>query len=108
MRKWEKTFPDELWIEFARLTAWKGTVSQRPKYWGRLVMEPVYDYLDADVAQWLRDHAPAPRHGQNYHQWVSSQYGLKKLVEHIRMLIGVARTCRTMTELQDRMAELNG
>jgi hypothetical protein len=24
------------------------------------------------------------------------------------MLIGVARTCRRMTELRDRMAELNG
>lgn len=108
MRKWEKTFPDELWVEFARLTGWKGTVSQRPKYWGRLVMELVYDYLDADVAQWLRDHAPEPRRGQNYHQWLSSQYGLKKLVEHIWMLIGVARTCTTMTELRDRMAELNG
>ena len=108
MRKWEKTFPDELWIEFGRLTGWKGTVSQRPKYWGRLVMELVYEYLDADVAQWLKEHAPAPRHGQNYHQWLSGQYGLKKLIEHIWMLIGVARTCSTMTELRDRMAELNG
>jgi hypothetical protein len=59
---------DELWIEFARLTGWRGTVSQRPKYWGRLVMELVYEYLDADVAQWLKENAPAPRHGQNYHQ----------------------------------------
>jgi hypothetical protein len=108
MRKWEKTFPDELWAEFARLTGWRGTVSQRPKYWGRLVMELVYEYLDPDVAQWLKGNAPAPRHGQNYHQWLSSQYGLKRLVEHIWMLIGVARTCRTMTELRDKMAELNG
>ena len=108
MRKWEKTFPDELWVEFGRLTGWKGTVSQRPKYWGRLVMELVYEYLDADVAEWLKENAPAPKHGQNYHQWLSSQYGLKKLVEHIWMLIGVARTCATMTELRDRMAELNG
>jgi hypothetical protein len=33
MRKWEKTFPDDLWVEFARLTNWKGTATQRPKYW---------------------------------------------------------------------------
>ena len=108
MRKWEKTFPDELWLEFARLTGWKGTVSQRPKYWGKLVLELVYEYLDPDVAQWLRENAPAPRRGQNYHQWLSAQYGLKKLVEHMWMLIGVARTCETMTELRDRMAALNG
>src|SRR6266567_1214372 len=53
MRPWEKTFPDDLWREFGRLTNWKGTIHQRPKYWGHLVNELVYGYLDADVAQWL-------------------------------------------------------
>lgn len=108
MRKWEKTFPDELWVELGRLTGWRGSVTKRPKYWGKLVMELVYEYLDPDVADWLKNNAPKPRHGQNYHQWLSSQYGLKKLVEHIWMLIGVAKTCDTITELKDRMAELNG
>ena len=108
MRKWEKTFPDELWIEFARLTNWKGTVTQRPKYWGKLVMELVYEYLDRDVAKWLKENAPAPRSGQNYHQWLSGQFGLKKLVEHIWTLIGVAKKCLSMHELRESMAELNG
>lgn len=108
MRKWEKTFPDDLWVEFARLTNWKGTVTQRPKYWGKLVMELVYGYLDSDVAKWLKDNAPEPKKGQNYHQWLSGQYGLKKLVEHIWMLIGTARTCENMVELRRKMAEMNG
>src|SRR5262249_32308613 len=104
----EKTFPDELWIEFGRLTNWKGSVTQRPKYWGKLVMELVYDYLDPDVAKWLRENAPKPRHGQNYHQWLTSQYGLKKLMEHIWMLIGMARACKTMDELRTKKAEAGG
>ncbi|MBM4327094.1 MAG: hypothetical protein FJ118_08005 [Deltaproteobacteria bacterium] len=108
MRKWEKTFPDALWIEFGRLTNWKGSAHQRPKYWGKLVMELVYDYLDPDVAEWLKSHAPKPRTGQNYHQWLSSQYGLKRLVEHIWMLIGMAKTCQNITELRQRMAEQFG
>jgi hypothetical protein len=108
MRKWEKTFPDELWTEFARLTNWKGSVTQRPKYWGRLVNELVYEYLDPDVAKWLRENAPKPRKGQNYHQWLSEQYGLRKLVEHIWMLIGMARACKTMGELRERKAEASG
>jgi P63C domain len=108
MRKWEKTFPDDLWVEFARLTNWKGTVTQRPKYWGKLVMELVYGYLDGDVAKWLKDNAPEPKKGQNYQQWLSGQYGLKKLVEHIWMLIGTARTCENMVELRRKMAEMNG
>lgn len=108
MRRWEPTFPDELWKEFGRLTNWKGPLHSRPKYWGKLVMELVYEYIDKDVAEWLRKNAPTPRHGQNYHQWLSSQYGLKKLVEHIWMLVGMASACDSMQELRDRMAEKYG
>lgn len=108
MRKWEKTFPDELWIEFGRLTSWKGSVTHRPKYWGHLVIGLIYEYLDPDVAQWLKENAPAPRKGQNYHQWLSAQYGLRKLVEHIWMVIGIARTCGSMEELKQKMRQMFG
>lgn len=104
MRPWEKTFPDELWLEFGRLTNWNGSIHQRPKYWGKLVMELIYGYLDKDVAEWLKTNAPKPRGGQNYHRWLSSQYGLKKLIEHIWMVIGMAKACLTMSELRERMA----
>jgi hypothetical protein len=39
MRKWEKTFPDEVWEQFGRLTNWTGGIQSRPKYWGKLVMK---------------------------------------------------------------------
>jgi hypothetical protein len=108
LRKWENTFPDELWREFARLTRWPGTLHNRPTYWGKLVMELVYGYLDQDVCDWLRKNAPQPLKGQNYHQWLSGQYGLKRLNEHIWMLIGIAKTCTTMSDLQRLMAERFG
>ena len=108
MRPWEKTFPDELWIQFGRLTNWRGPIHSRPKYWGKLVLELVYGYLDKDVTEWLRKNAPAPKAGQNYHQWLSGQFGLKKLIEHIWMLIGMASACRDMAELRQRMAEKFG
>jgi hypothetical protein len=108
MRPWEKTFPDELWIEFGRLTGWKGSVQNRPKYWGKLVNELIYQYLDPDVFSWLKTNAPAPRHGRNYHQWLSSQYGLRKLIEHIWTVIGMASACNNMTDLRYRMAERYG
>ncbi len=108
MRDWEKTFPDELWQEFGRLTNWKGSVTQRPKYWGHLVTELVYSYLDADVCKWLKDNKPQPQHGRNWHQWLNAQYGLRKLVQHIYTLIGVAKTCHSMRELRDKMAEMYG
>jgi hypothetical protein len=108
MRPWEKTFPDELWVQFGRLTRWKGPIHERPKYWGKLVMELVYGYLDKDVADWLKSHAPEPKSGRNYHQWLSGQFGLRKLTEHIWMLIGLATACQDMRELRDRMAQKFG
>jgi hypothetical protein len=108
MRKWEKTFPDELWEQFGRLTNWKGKAHQRPKYWGKLVMKLIYQYLDPDVAQWLRENAPKPIHGNNYFQWLNEQYGLKKLVEHIWKVVGLASGCSDMSELERKMEELYG
>jgi len=104
MRPWEKTFPDELWMEFGRLTHWAGPVTSRPKWWGKLVNELIYEYLDADVAKWLRENAPQPRGGMSYHRWLSSQYGLKKLIEHIWMVIGMSKACFNIEELRERMA----
>ena len=108
MRPWEKTFPDELWVEFGRLTGWEGSVQNRPKYWGHLVNELIYQYLDADVYEWLKTNQPKPRHGSNYHQWLSDQYGLPKLIEHIWMVVGMASACQNMVELKYRMAERFG
>ena len=108
MRKWEKTFPDELWREFGRLTNWRGQLHQRPKYWGHLVMELIYGYLDPDVAEWLKKNTPKPIHGRNYHQWLSEQYGLKKLIEHIWMLVGMASASSSMSELKRKMGEKFG
>lgn len=108
LREWEKTFPDELWEQFGRLTRWKGPLHSRPKWWGKLVMELVYDALDKEVAEHLRNHKPPARHGQNYHQWMSQDFGLKALISHIYEIIGIARTCQDMRELRDRVAEHYG
>lgn len=108
MRKWEKTFPDELWEQFGRLTNWNGPVHSRPKYWGKLVMELIYEYLDSDVAEWLRTNAPAPMHGQNYHQWLSEQYGLRRLIEHIWKVVGMASACDNLDELRYKLGQHYG
>jgi hypothetical protein len=110
MQKWERTFPRELWEQFARLTNWKGSLHQHPKYWGRLTMELIYDYLDLELVEWLRENAPASKHAQSYEQWLSSQYGLKKLIEHTWKVIGVASTCEDgrLAELQQKMKQIFG
>jgi hypothetical protein len=108
MRKWEKTFPDELWVQFSRLTNWKGNLHSRPKYWGKLINEMVYGYLDKDVYGWLKTNAPKPVGNLSYHRWLTEQYGLKKLMEHIWQLVGMASACLTMEQLRRKMAEKYG
>jgi hypothetical protein len=56
----------------------------------------------------LCENAPKPQKGQNYHQWVTAQYGLKKVVEHIWKVIGIASTCSNIDELKIRMKTLYG
>ena len=106
LRDWEKTFPDELWNEFGRLTNWEGPLHSRPKYWGKLVMELIYDALDPDVALYLKNEKPKPQHRLNYHQWLTENYGLKYLSFHIQQVIGVAKTCDTMDDLRQKVAYL--
>lgn len=104
LRDWEKTFPDELWEEFGRLTKWQGSLTSRPKWWGKIVMETVYEALDPDIAAYLKEHKPAPRHGQNYHQWMTQDVGLKALIPHLHQIIGIAKTCETMPEFREKVA----
>ena len=104
LRDWEKTFPDALWEEFGRLTNWAGSLHSRPKYWGKLVYELIYQALDPDIAEYIKVNKPKPRHGQNYHQWLTEDIGVKSLIEHINQIIGIAKTCTTMDELRRSVA----
>jgi len=105
IREWEKTFPDDLWMEFGRLTHWQGSLHSRPKYWGKLVIELIYEYLEPEVIDWLRKNKPPPRQsGIAWHQHYNENYGLRKLTQHIWMVIGVSKTCFTMYELREKMA----
>lgn len=105
MRGWEKTFPDDLWIQFARLTHWAGTpLKNRPRHWGYFVMDLIYRSLDPDVAKYLKEHKPEPKKGQNYHQWFNEDYGVRKLREHINRIVGMAQAADSIEELKKKVA----
>lgn len=106
LRAWEKTFPDELWEEFGRLTNWQGPLNSRPKYWGRLVIELIYDTLDPDVAKFLRENRPPT--GVRWHQNLTENYGVRQLVSRCFEIIGLAKSCETMRELRKKVAHHYG
>jgi len=106
LRAWEKTFPDELWAEFGRLTGWKGSLNSRPKWWGKLVIEMIYDTLDPDVAEYLRNNRPPA--GVHWHRQLTDNVGVRALVSRCYEVIGMAKTCTNMRELRDRVAQHYG
>lgn len=106
LRAWEKTFPDELWEEFGRLTGWSTPLQSRPKWWGKLVIELIYDTLDEDVAKYLKENKPAA--GIHWHRQLTENLGVRQLVSRCWEVIGVAKTCDTMHELRNRVAQHYG
>jgi hypothetical protein len=106
LRAWEKTFPDELWEEFGRLTNWSGALRSRPKWWGKLVIELIYDTLDPDVAEYLKTNKPPP--DVRWHQQLTDNIGVRQLVSRCYEVIGMAKTCRDMHELRRKVAQHYG
>ena len=106
LRAWEKTFPDELWEEFGRLTGWKTPLQTRPKWWGKLVIEMIYDTLDSDVAAYLKENRPPP--GIHWHRQLTENLGVRQLVSRCYEIIGLSKSCTTMPELRQKVAEHYG
>ncbi len=106
LRGWEKTFPDELWVEFGRLTGWKGNLHSRPKWWGKLVIEMIYDTLEPPIAEYLRNNKPPP--GIHWHRQLTENIGVRALVSRCYEIIGMAKECRDMRELRDKVARHYG
>lgn len=102
LRAWEKTFPDELWEEFGRLTGWKGALNSRPKWWGKLVIELIYETLDADVAQYLKSNKPPQ--GVHWHRQLTDNYGARQLVSRCFEIVGMAKDCSSISELRSKVA----
>lgn len=100
-REWEKTFPDQLWMEFGRLTNWSGSIKQRPKYWGKLVNEFIYDCIDKDLVTYLKENKPMKPSSIRYHQWLNEDRGVKALIQHIWQIIGMSKTCNNIDDLRE-------
>ncbi|WP_252108958.1 MULTISPECIES: P63C domain-containing protein [unclassified Halomonas] len=106
LRAWEKTFPDELWQEFGRLTGWTGPLHSRPQWWGKLVIELIYDTLDPDVAQYLRENRPEK--GIHWHRQLTDNVGVRALVSRCWEVVGLAKSCDNIRELRERVAHHYG
>jgi len=103
MQEWARMFPQEFFIELARLENVKYSPRNRPLRWGKYVMGFVYYAFDKDVAQELKRRTPNPHYGQNLHQWLR-EYGREKVSAQLYQVLGVMKTCRDMDEFRRKFA----
>jgi hypothetical protein len=108
MRKWEKTFPDELWDEFARLTGFVGERGTWPQCWAGYVNSFIYEAMDPDLYAWLKANDAPSTPGHRYHQRFNEQVGLPRLHAHMWLVIGIARMCSSIAELREAITQRFG
>jgi hypothetical protein len=96
MQEWARMFPPEFWFELARLEGVHYSPRNRPLRWGRYVMAFVYDAIDADVGNKLREINPDPHFRQNHHQWLRD-FGREKVHDQLQRVITVMKLCDDMT-----------
>jgi hypothetical protein len=105
MQEWARMFPDEFWVELARLEGIHYSPRNRPLRWGRYVMMFVYDAIDPDVGNWLRDNNPEPHYKMNHHQWLK-KFGRQKVHDQITKVVTVMKLCRDMPDFKGKFAHV--
>lgn len=105
MQDWAIMFPEDFWLELARLEGIRYSPRNRPLRWGKYVMMFVYDAIDGDVGRELRRKNPNPRFLRNHHQWLQ-KFGRDKVHDQITRVIAIMQLCNTMDEFRDKFARV--
>jgi len=105
LQEWARMFPDEFWLELARLEGIRYSPRSRPLRWGKYVMAFVYDALDEDIGQELRKKNPDPHFLTNHHQWLTD-FGRSKIHDQITKVVTIMKLCDDMNEFRQKFAKL--
>jgi P63C domain-containing protein len=105
LQEWARMFPEEFWLELARLEGVHYSPRSRPLRWGKYVMAFVYDAVDKDIGKKLREINPNPHFKMNHHQWLK-EFGRDKVNNQLQRVIGGMQTCETMDEFKKKFARV--
>lgn len=105
IQEWARMFPEDFWLELARLEGVRYSERNRPMRWGKYVMAFVYDSIDPDVGKELRRINPNPQHGKNHHQWLK-EYGRERVNIRIHEVIAIMKLCDDMDEFKRKFARV--
>ena len=105
LQEWARMFPEEFWVELARLEGIKYSPRYRPIRWGKYIMMFVYDAVDPDIGKMLREKNPNPRFLRNHHQWLK-KFGREKVNNQIQRVITVMHLCRDMDDFRAKFSHV--
>lgn len=105
LQEWARMFPDDFWIQLARLEGIRYHPNSRPLRWGKYVMAFVYDAIDKDIGKELRSKNPKPRHRRNHHQWLK-EFGRDKVHDQITGVIAIMKSCDSFEEFQRKFGKV--
>lgn len=105
MQEWARMFPEEFWLELARLEGIRYSPRNRPLRWGKYVMDFVYDAIDQDVGVELRKLNPDPHFLKNHHQWLK-KYGREKVHDQIVQVVTIMKLCTDMGDFKRQFARV--
>lgn len=105
LQEWARMFPEDFWLELARLEGIHYSPRHRPLRWGRYVMMFVYDTIDADVGRELRKKNPNPRFLKNHHQWLR-KFGRDKVQAQVAATVAIMKLCNNMDDFRRSFARV--
>jgi len=109
LQPWLRTFPADFYQEMYRLRdmEYPDDTVQRPRYFGLLTNDIVYDRLAPDVLKKLKEVNPKQESGRRKHkyfQWLTNNVGYPKLREHLGSVVTIMKLS---TDWHDFRAKLD-
>jgi hypothetical protein len=98
LAKWTKTFPDEYYLEIARLKGWDNDLmsGKRPGVLGHITNDIVYARLAPGIIKELQKRNPLIAKGRRdhkHHQHMSDDFGYPQLHEHLGKIVFLMQAC---------------
>lgn len=109
LQPWLRTFPADFYQEMYRLRdmEYPNDTVRRPRYFGLLTNDIVYDRLAPDALKKLKEVNPKQESGRRKHkyfQWLTSNVGYPKLREHLGSVVTIMKLS---SDWHDFSAKLN-
>lgn len=104
-REWTRTFPREFFMHLYRLEGKTPPQIDQPypKRFGKYVMQFVYDTLDPEIADYLRENNPTPQ-GKKHHHQKFNDFGYKALTDHLFSVLGIAKASMNLDKFKENLS----